>query len=64
MIRDDIDFGRHLDYIHFNPVKHGTVSKPLDWKWSSFHRYSDWVTIAKSGVAAMFVVPMKIPFGE
>ena len=39
MIRDDIDFTRHFDYIHFNPVKHGYVSKPLDWKWSSFRRY-------------------------
>lgn len=26
MIRDDADFGRHVDYIHFNPVKHGLVS--------------------------------------
>ncbi len=30
MIRDDIDFTRHFDYIHFNPVKHGYVSKPHD----------------------------------
>ncbi len=39
MIRDDIDFNRHFDYIHFNPVKHALVQRPQDWKWTSFHRY-------------------------
>ena len=28
-----------LDYIHFNPVKHGLVKRVEDWQWSSFHRY-------------------------
>ncbi len=39
MIRDEDDLSRHFDYIHYNPVKHGYVSRPHDWKWSSFHRY-------------------------
>ncbi|MEA2875926.1 MAG: REP-associated tyrosine transposase [Hyphomicrobiales bacterium] len=30
---------RHVDYIHFNPVKHGLVSRVQDWPHSSFHRY-------------------------
>jgi hypothetical protein len=30
---------RHIDYIHFNPVKHGYVSRVLDWPRSSFHRF-------------------------
>ncbi len=38
-IRTDDDFARHVDYIHFNPVKHGLVSRVLDWPYSSFHRY-------------------------
>ena len=38
-IRDDDDFRRHLDYIHFNPVKHGLVSHPAEWPWSSLPRY-------------------------
>ncbi len=38
-IRDENDFVRHIDYIHINPAKHGYVSKPGDWKWSSYHRY-------------------------
>lgn len=38
-IRDLHDFNRHLDYIHYNPVKHGLVHSVSDWPWSSFHRY-------------------------
>lgn len=38
-IRDDDDFRRHVDYIHFNPVKHGYVRNVADWRHSSFHRY-------------------------
>lgn len=36
IVRDEQDFERHLDYIHFNPVKHGLVSKPEEWQHSSF----------------------------
>ncbi len=38
-IRDDRDLERHVDYIHFNPVKHGYASRVSDWPHSSFHRY-------------------------
>jgi hypothetical protein len=38
-IRDDADLERHVDYIHFNPVKHGHVTRVADWPRSSFHRY-------------------------
>jgi putative transposase len=38
MLRDEDDFARHADYIHFNPVKHGYVPRVLDWPYSSFHR--------------------------
>jgi putative transposase len=38
-IRDENDFGRHVDYIHFNPVKHGLVARVRDWPYSSFHHY-------------------------
>jgi putative transposase len=30
---------RHVDYIHTNPLKHGLVSKLVDWPYSSFHEY-------------------------
>ena len=38
-IRDERDFAQHVDYIHFNPVSHGLVMAPKDWKYSSFHSY-------------------------
>ncbi len=38
-IRDQDDFDRHLDYIHYNPVKHGWVEKVSEWPHSSFHRF-------------------------
>ena len=38
-IRDDADFERHVDYIHYNPVKHRLVARVGDWPYSSFHRY-------------------------
>ena len=38
-IRNEADFERHVDYIHFNPVKHGLVARAVDWPYSSFHRY-------------------------
>ena len=39
LIRDDDDLCRHIDYIHFNPVKHGQVQRAADWPYSTFHRY-------------------------
>jgi putative transposase len=51
VIRDEEDFRRHLDYIHYNPVKHGLVSAPAAWPYSSFRRFvrmswydADWGT--------------------
>ncbi|MGH8561841.1 MAG: REP-associated tyrosine transposase, partial [Nevskiales bacterium] len=39
VIRDERDYERHFDYIHFNPVKHGYVENVRDWPYSSFHRW-------------------------
>lgn len=48
-IRDEMDFTRHVDYIHYNPVKHHHADGAIDWKYSTFRRYlkrgayaSDW----------------------
>jgi putative transposase len=38
LIRDEVDFKNHVEYIHYNPVKHGLVQAPKDWEYSSFHR--------------------------
>ena len=49
LVRDEDDLERHVDYILYNPVKHGLASRPADWPWSSIHRFihegrypSDW----------------------
>lgn len=49
LIRDEWDYARHVDYIHYNPVKHGYVTRASDWQYSTIHQYiakgiiaSDW----------------------
>jgi len=49
LIRDETDLSNHIDYIHYNPVKHGLANSPSDWKQSSFSKFvedgfypSDW----------------------
>jgi putative transposase len=38
-IRNDFDFARHVDYIHYNPVKHGYVEYAEEWPYSTIHEY-------------------------
>ncbi|MCK5270179.1 MAG: transposase [Sedimentisphaerales bacterium] len=38
-IRDEKDLQRHVDYTHYNPVKHGLVKELEDWPWSTYHKY-------------------------
>ncbi|NLX59462.1 MAG: transposase [Phycisphaerae bacterium] len=38
-VRDEDDLRRHMDYVHWNPVKHGQVRRVIEWPWSTFHRY-------------------------
>ena len=38
VIRNEQDWQNHMDYIHYNPVKHGWATAPSEWKWSSFHQ--------------------------
>ena len=60
-IRDAKDLARHVDYIHFNPVKHGHVRQVQDWPHSSFHRWvargdlpADWGWVRAAGDAAAY----------
>lgn len=39
VIRNDVDYVSHVNYIHYNPLKHGLVTKPADYGYSSFHEY-------------------------
>jgi putative transposase len=39
IIRDQRDFNYHINYIHYNPDKHGLVSNPFDWRYSSLNDF-------------------------
>ena len=39
IVRDEKDWNSHVDYIHYNPVKHGHVLTPFEWKNSSIHEF-------------------------
>ena len=51
-IRDERDFERHTDYIHYNPVKHGHATTAAAWPHSSFHAF-----VAKSVYAPDWAAP-------
>ncbi|WP_020564535.1 REP-associated tyrosine transposase [Methylosarcina fibrata] len=38
LLRNEEDWRRHMDYIHYNPVKHGLATSPAAWPYSSFHK--------------------------
>jgi len=57
LVIDQDDFNRHMDYIHWNPVKHGHVNRVIDWPHSSFHGFlrsgvypPDWCGVDVSGL--------------
>ena len=39
IIRDAEDLHKHMDYIHYNPIKHNYVSRAKDWQYSSFYKF-------------------------
>lgn len=60
MIRDEDDWQNHMDYIHYNPVKHGYVKSPNEWSYSSFRYWVDkglyeheWGKNEPSGISKM-----------
>ena len=57
VIRSDADFRAHVDYIHYNPVRHGYVSKPGDWVWSSFGLYVRRGVLTSDWGASEIVIP-------
>ncbi len=60
IIRDERDFRRHMDYIHYNPVRHGYVAMARQYRWSSFHAWvargmytTCWGTKEPEGISGM-----------
>lgn len=39
LVQDERDLMTHVDYIHYNPVKHGHATRVREWPYSSFHRF-------------------------
>ncbi len=39
LIKDEKDLQTHMNYIHYNPVKHGYVRRPEEWEYSSYRRH-------------------------
>jgi REP-associated tyrosine transposase len=58
LIRDERDFAAHLDYIHFNPVRHGLAKAPRDYKHSTFR---DWVARGAYEIDWASDEPPKLP---
>lgn len=59
VIRDEDDYAAHMDYVHFNPVKHGYVERPDQWPHSTFRACvdrgiypSEWLGTSVSDVTA------------
>jgi putative transposase len=42
IVRNQNDFNNHMNYIHYNPVKHGVSISPFDFKFSSIHNYKEY----------------------
>ncbi len=61
LLRDEKDYERHADYIHYNPVKHGYVARPVNWPHSSIHRFitegivsTDWAVETQDGDSSKY----------
>ena len=61
-VRDESDLAGHVEYIHFNPVKHGLVKQVRDWPWSSFHQYvrRGWLAEDWGGISIAPVNPSRL----
>ena len=60
LLRNEKDCQVHMDYIHYNPVKHGYVQSPYDWPSGSFRRAvkqglypADWGAKEPSNISGM-----------
>lgn len=57
LVRDERDLMTHVDYIHYNPVKHGYATRVREWPYSSFHRF------VRAGLLPMDWSDMESPSG-
>jgi putative transposase len=55
------EYGETLEYIHWNPVKAGLVSRPEDWPWSSVHQYLRNETVPMAARNSLAIDPVELP---
>lgn len=67
-LRNEDDMIHHVNYIHYNPIKHGLVRCPHAWPWSSFHRWvkegyyrADWLRDCSGGQAPPDFTGLVVP---
>jgi len=60
VIRDEADYVNHVEYIHYNPVKHGYVVRVKDWEFSSFHHWVEKQIYPLNWAAQDAIVKMEI----
>ena len=57
----DGDLWSRINYIHANPVKHGYVSAPEDWRWSSYRSFAELDDPEQKELCDRFPAPRRIP---
>lgn len=60
-IRDETDLQNHINYIHYNPVKHRLTTNARDWPWSTYHRFTEQNCY---NVEVKYQIPNDMDFGE
>jgi len=63
-IRDEMDFENHINYIHYNPIKHGLVSSLHHWPHSSFNHYVHLGQLPENWGVKMLEPVGNVGFGE
>ena len=58
------EYHEKVQYIHFNPVRAGLVSRPEDWPWSSVHDYTGGVNEAPATPSGLSVDRVLLPAGQ
>ena len=62
-IQSEEDLHNHINYTHINPIKHGYVTRVIDWPYSSFHHYLR-KEIYGENWGGSVVIPESLQFGE
>jgi len=59
-VRDEADYQRCLDYIHYNPIKHGHAHRAMDWPHSSFRQWVELGTYRAEWAAPVEIGAMRL----